>query len=108
MEGEELAAALMKEASDALGMTLADSHVKTLLKEGTARAGTPPTGAEWRVSPEAIAAAKEKTEEFLKALGEAAAKACGAAKRSTLKAEDVNAEPASSGMGGGGSQPAFS
>jgi histone H3/H4 len=97
----------MKAGSDALGMTLADSHVKTLLKEGTARAGTPPTGAEWRVSPEAIAAAKEKAEEYLKALGEAAARACGAAKRSTLKAEDVNAQPASSDMGGG-SPPAFS
>ena len=89
-------------------MTLADSHVKTLLKEGTARAGTPPTGAEWRVSPEAITTAKEKTEEFLKALGESAAKVCGAAKRSTLKAEDVNAEAAPPDMGEGGSQPAFS
>lgn len=98
----------MKDPSDALGMTLADSHVKTLLKEGTARAGNPPSGSEWRVSPEAITAAKEKAEEFLKSLGEAAAKACGAAKRSTLKAEDVNAEPASSGMGAGGTQPAFS
>lgn len=75
-------------------MTLADSHVKALLKEGTTRAGAPPSGAEWRVSPEAIAAAKQKTEEFLRSLGESAARACGAAKRSTLKAEDVEGPPA--------------
>lgn len=70
-------------------MTLADSHVKTLLKEGTARAGSPPSGSEWRVSPEAIEAAKTKAEEFLRKLGEQAARNCGGAKRSTLKAEDV-------------------
>lgn len=70
-------------------MTLADSHVKELLKEGTARAGNPPSGAEWRVSPEAVAAAKAKAEEYLKNLGHEAAKHCAAAKRSTLKAEDV-------------------
>ncbi len=71
-------------------MTLADSHVKTLLKEGTGRAGSPPSGSEWRVSPEAVAAAKAKAEEYLRDLGRAAALACGGAKRSTLKAEDVN------------------
>lgn len=75
-------------------MTLADSHVKDLLKEGTARAGAPPSGAEWRVSPEAIAAAKTKAEEYLRQLGQDAAKHCAAAKRSTLKAEDVQAPPA--------------
>ena len=79
-------------------MTLADSHVKNLLKEGTARAGSPPSGSEWRVSPEAIAAAKEKAEEYLKKVGEAAARACGSAKRSTLKAEDVMSATASPGM----------
>ena len=61
-------------------MTLADSHVKALLKEGTTRAGNPPSGSEWRVSPEAVAAAKEKAEEFLRALGESAAHTCGNAK----------------------------
>jgi histone H3/H4 len=70
-------------------MTLADTHVKNLLKEGTARAGTPPSGSEWRIAPDAVAKAKELTEEFLKALGESSAEACAAAKRSTLKAEDV-------------------
>lgn len=75
-------------------MTLADSHVKTLLKEGTGRAGAPPSGAEWRVSPEAITAAKAKIEEYARKLGEQAARASGAAKRSTLKAEDVQ-EPSS-------------
>ena len=70
-------------------MTLADSHVKALLKEGTTRAGNPPSGSEWRVSPEAIEAAKAKTEEFLRKLGEQSARNCAAAKRSTLKAEDV-------------------
>lgn len=74
-------------------MTLADSHVKALLKEGTARAGTPPSGTEWRVSPEAVEAAKAKAEEYVKKLGEEAARNCGAAKRSTLKGEDVR-EPA--------------
>ena len=44
-------------------MTLADSHVKALLKEGTSRAGAPPSGSEWRVSPEAIEAAKGKAED---------------------------------------------
>lgn len=70
-------------------MTLADSHVKALLKEGTSKAGSPPSGAEWRVSPEAIEAAKSKAEEYLRKLGEQAARNCGAARRSTLKAEDV-------------------
>lgn len=69
-------------------MTLADSHIKTLLKEGTARAGTPPTGAEWRVSPEAITRAKELAEEAIRKMGADAARACADAKRSTLKAED--------------------
>lgn len=82
-------------------MTLADSHVKALLKEGTAKAGDPPSGAEWRVSPEAITAAKEKIEEYARSLGESAARAAGGAKRSTLKGEDVNASP-------GSSAPAFS
>ena len=85
-------------------MTLADSHVKTLLKEGTGRAGNPPSGAEWRVAPEAIEAAKAKAEEYLRKLGEQAARNSGAAKRSTLKAEDVQ-EPASApapGMSSGG------
>jgi histone H3/H4 len=70
-------------------MTLADSHVKNLLKEGTVRAGTPPSGSEWRVSPEAIEAAKTKAEDYIRKLGETAARNCGVAKRSTLKAEDV-------------------
>lgn len=77
-------------------MTLADSHVKALLKEGTSRAGSPPSGSEWRVAPEAIAAAKQKAEDYLRRLGELAARNCGVAKRSTLKAEDV-AEPAAPG-----------
>lgn len=76
-------------------MTLADAHVKALLKDGTTRAGAPPSGAEWRVSPEAITAAKAKAEDYLRKLGEEAARQCAAAKRSTLKAEDVR-EPASS------------
>ncbi len=75
-------------------MTLADSHVKALLKEGTMRAGNPPSGGEWRVSPEAIEAAKAKAEEYVKMLGAESAKNCGAAKRSTLKAEDVRAPAA--------------
>ncbi|MEA3201531.1 MAG: hypothetical protein QOE90_2959 [Thermoplasmata archaeon] len=78
-------------------MTLADSHVKALLKEGTARAGAPPSGSEWRVAPEAIEAAKAKAEEYLRKLGQEAAKNCAAAKRSTLKAEDVQ-EPGAPGM----------
>jgi histone H3/H4 len=78
-------------------MTLADSHVKALIKEGTMRAGAPPSGSEWRVSPEAIEAAKGKAEEYLKMLGEQSARNCAAAKRSTLKAEDVrDPEPAPS------------
>lgn len=81
-------------------MTLADSHVKTLLKEGTSRAGSPPSGSEWRVSPEAIEAAKAKAEEYVKKLGEQAARNCGAAKRSTLKGEDVQ-EPASAAPAAG-------
>jgi histone H3/H4 len=75
-------------------MTLADSHVKTLLKEGTARAGAPPSGSEWRVSPEAIEAAKGKAEEYLRKIGEDAARACGQAKRSTLKAVDFEEQAA--------------
>lgn len=79
-------------------MTLADAHVKNLLKEGTARAGSPPSGSEWRIAPEAIQAAKAKTEEFLRAIGAEAARHCAQAKRSTLKAEDFahekTAEPA--------------
>ncbi|HLE47550.1 MAG TPA: histone-like protein [Candidatus Thermoplasmatota archaeon] len=78
-------------------MTLADSHVKNLLKEGTTRAGTPPSGSEWRVSPEAIEAAKKLAEDYLRKLGEQSARNCGAAKRSTLKAEDVK-EPTGTGM----------
>lgn len=70
-------------------MTLADSHVKNLMKEGTSRAGSPPSGAEWRVAPEAIEAAKKLAEEYLRKLGEQAARNCASAKRSTLKAEDV-------------------
>ena len=100
------ATALFNQASDALGMTLADSHVKTLLKEGTSRAGNPSSGSEWRVSPEAVTAAKEKAEEFLRTLGESAARAAGGAKRSTLKADDVNAPR--SVPESGGSPPAFS
>jgi histone H3/H4 len=76
-------------------MTLADSHIKTLLKEGTSRVGKPPSGAEWRVSPEAVEAAKTKAEEYLRKLGEQAARNCGAARRSTLKAEDVTEMSAS-------------
>ena len=79
-------------------MTLADSHVKTLLKEGAARAGAPPSGSEWRLSPEAVEAAKAKAEAYLKALGESSARNSAAAKRSTLKAEDVR-EPESPSMG---------
>jgi histone H3/H4 len=82
-------------------MTLADSHVKTLLKDGTGRAGAPPSGSEWRVSPEAVAAAKEKAEEYLRMLGEASARNAGMAKRSTLKAEDVK-EPAAPAAPSGG------
>lgn len=80
-------------------MTLADSHVKTLLKEGTARAGNPPSGSEWRVSPEAIEAARTKAEEYVRKLGEQAARNSAGAKRSTLKAEDV-AEPAAAAASG--------
>ena len=80
-------------------MTLADSHVKALMKEGTARAGSPPSGSEWRVAPEAIAAAKAKAEDYLREVGEEAARRCAAAKRSTLKAEDVaDPTPAPSAM----------
>ena len=75
-------------------MVLADSHVKGLLKEGTGRAGSPPSGSEWRVSPEAVEAAKGMAEEYLRKLGEEAARAAGGGKRSTLKGEDVR-EPAS-------------
>jgi histone H3/H4 len=78
-------------------MTLADSHVKALLKEGTGRAGSPPSGAEWRVAPEAIAAAKQKAEDYLRGLGEAAARVAGQARRSTLKADDLQ-EPAGGAM----------
>jgi histone H3/H4 len=82
-------------------MTLADSHVKTLLKEGTTRAGAPSSGSEYRVSPEAIAAAKALAEEYLRKVGETSARNCANAKRSTLKASDV-AEPGMGGMGGMG------
>jgi histone H3/H4 len=84
-------------------MTLADSHVKALLKEGTSRAGAPATGAEWRVSPEAVSAAKAKAEDYLRQLGEQAARNCAQAKRSTLKGEDVRepAAPAPAGDAGG-------
>jgi histone H3/H4 len=81
-------------------MSLADSHVKALLKEGTGRAGSPPSGAEWRVAPEAIEAAKAKAEDYLRRLGEEAARRAAGGKRSTLKAEDVQ-EPGGSGAGGG-------
>lgn len=70
-------------------MVLADSHVKALLKEGAARAGTPPSSTEWRLSPDAIDAAKARAEDYLRKLGEAAARSCGERKQSTLKAEDV-------------------
>lgn len=76
-------------------MTLADSHVKALLKEGTAKAGNPPSGSEWRVAPEAIEAAKKLAEDYLRNVGETAARNCAAAKRSTLKADDV--KPPASG-----------
>jgi len=89
-------------------MTLADSHVKALLKEGTSRAGSPPSGAEWRVAPEAIEAAKARIEEYARKLGEQAARAAGGAKRSTLKADDVQEPASASGMGGTGGPPAFS
>lgn len=82
-------------------MTLADSHVKALLKEGTGRAGTPPSGSEWRVAPEAIEAAKAKAEDYLRRLGEEAARRAAGGKRSTLKADDVQ-EPGGSGGGMGG------
>jgi histone H3/H4 len=78
-------------------MTLADSHVKNLLKEGTARAGSPPSGSEWRVAPEAIEVAKKLAEDYLRKLGDFAARNCAMAKRSTLKAEDVK-EPSASTM----------
>jgi histone H3/H4 len=79
-------------------MVLADSHVKALLKEGTARAGAPPSGSEWRVSPEAIEKAKAMAEEHIRMLGQQAAGMCAAAKRSTLKGEDF-APPAAPSMG---------
>lgn len=79
-------------------MTLADSHVKALLKEGTGRAGAPPSGTEWRVSPEAIEAAKAKAEDYLRMLGEQSARNCAQAKRSTLKGEDVREPAAPSAM----------
>lgn len=85
-------------------MTLADSHVKALLKEGTSRAGAPPSGSEWRVSPEAIEAAKAMAEEYMRKLGEQSARNCAAAKRSTLKAEDVR-EPASASTSMGSDMP---
>lgn len=69
-------------------MTLADSHVKMLLKEGTATAGAPPSGSEWRISPEAIARAKELAEDHIRRLASDATRRCAQAKRSTLKAED--------------------
>jgi histone H3/H4 len=81
-------------------MTLADSHVKALLKEGTSRAGAPPSGTEWRVSPEAIEAAKAKIEDYARQLGEQSARNCAQARRSTLKAEDVR-DPAPAAPSGG-------
>ena len=85
-------------------MTLADSHVKALLKEGTGQAGSPPSGSEWRIAPEAIEAAKAKAEDYLRRLGAEAARNSAQAKRSTLKAEDVK-EPAAAGAGGGDVMP---
>lgn len=72
-------------------MVLADSHVKALLKEGAARAGTPPSGSEWRMAPEAIEAAKAAAEAFLRDLGAKAAQSAAGRKQSTLKAEDMKA-----------------
>ncbi|HUR25268.1 MAG TPA: hypothetical protein VM327_04540 [Candidatus Thermoplasmatota archaeon] len=86
-------------------MTLADSHVKALIKEGTTRAGAPPSGSEWRVSPEAVEAAKGKAEEYLRSLGEQSARNCATAKRSTLKAEDVQEPSASAAAPSGSDMP---
>jgi histone H3/H4 len=83
-------------------MTLADSHIKTLLKEGAARAGAPPSGSEWRMSPDAVARAKELAEEHIRRMGADAARACADAKRSTLKAEDFREETASVDAGSAG------
>jgi histone H3/H4 len=77
-------------------MVLADSHVKALLKEGTSKAGNPPSGSEWRIAPEAIEAAKTLAEDYVRKLGEVAARNSATAKRSTLKAEDVQ-EPTAMG-----------
>jgi histone H3/H4 len=82
-------------------MTLADSHIKALLKEGTVRAGPPPTGAEWRVSPEAIEAAKAKAEEHIRMMGEMAARKCGSSKRSTLRSDDIADVPPDAQSGPG-------
>lgn len=71
-------------------MTLADSHVKALLKEGAARAGAPPSGSDWRISPDGIEAAKKRAEDFLRTLGESAAKSASGRKQSTLKDVDMN------------------
>lgn len=71
-------------------MTLADSHVKALLKEGAARSGTPPSGSDWRISPDGIEAAKNKAEDFLRALGESAARSAATRRQSTLKDVDMN------------------
>jgi histone H3/H4 len=72
-------------------MTLADSHVKDLLKEGAMKAGNPPSGAEWRVSPDAVTAAKKLAEDYLRQIGEKAARSCGERRQSTIKDTDVSA-----------------
>jgi histone H3/H4 len=82
-------------------MTLADSHVKNLLKEGTLRSGAAPSGAEFRVSPEAIAAAKSKAEEYVRMMGEQAARKCADARRSTLRADDISDVPPDAQSGSG-------
>lgn len=71
-------------------MVLADTHVKELLKEGAAKAGAPPSGSDWRISPDAITAAKAKAEEYIRGLGESGARSAAGRKQSTLKPEDVS------------------
>ncbi|HVL48156.1 MAG TPA: hypothetical protein VM889_06330 [Candidatus Thermoplasmatota archaeon] len=70
-------------------MTLADSHVKELLKEGAMKAGTPPSGSDWRIAPDAIAAAKARAEAYIRGLGEEGARSAAGRRQSTLKPEDV-------------------
>ncbi|MHB8604889.1 MAG: hypothetical protein ACYDCK_06495 [Thermoplasmatota archaeon] len=77
-------------------MTLADSHVKELLKEGAAKSGSPPSGSEWRISPDAVAAAKKIAEDQIRAIGESAARACAGRRQSTIKDVDISA-PTSGG-----------